>query len=72
MLPRRTLYYYLNENFVSEDTTAFCELYLKPLLYIGQYIILLIDIMPTVAFDYILIMIISYGSKLPAMQCTKC
>ena len=52
MLPRRTLYYYLNENFVSEDTTAFCELYLKP-----HY-----DIMPTVAFDYILIMITSYNA----------
>ena len=30
-------YYCRIENLVSGDTTAFCELYLKPHLYIGQY-----------------------------------
>ena len=54
-------YYCPIENLVSGDTTVFCELYLKPLLCIGQYmyIILLIDIIPTVAFDFTLIILLS-------------
>ena len=51
----------LIEILVSGDTTAFCELhvYLKPLLHIGQYVILLIGIIPTVAFKFILIVLLS-------------